>query len=288
MSTSKMVNDVAAFHRKFGIDYYGPPRQLERVLEEFRVRFMQEELTEYISATYEQDIEDQLDALVDLVYVALGTAHLQGFDFARAWKRVHAANMKKVRDGEWPSKCVKKPEGWEPPNHHDLTTWSSVVILEGADGSGKSRLAERLSEMYSVPTVHETSPEAQKKSLPDCLVDFQNINGPVILDRCVPVSEFIYKRMIDNKETIELNDLIRLCDQKLFILCCPEELDHVPDTHESHAYVKKIADSGHAIQGYYKAVFNILESNGVKCIHYDYKNEDDFRKVKEALDEIFD
>jgi predicted HAD superfamily Cof-like phosphohydrolase len=68
-----------------------------------------------------------LDGLVDLVYVALGTAYLHGFDFREAWRRVHFANMNKVRasqDGSdskrGSSYDVIKPPGWRPPDHSDL------------------------------------------------------------------------------------------------------------------------------------------------------------------------
>lgn len=68
----------------------------------------------------------QFDALIDLAYVVLGTAHLQGFDFEEGWRRVHAANMSKVRarrksDSKRKSKFdVVKPEGWQAPVLTDL------------------------------------------------------------------------------------------------------------------------------------------------------------------------
>lgn len=135
-----MIDDIRDFHDKFGIAYYGKPRILPYDLLGFREKFMAEELREYSDACYSCDIaiqendgaevthqlEQQLDALVDLIYVALGTAHLQGFDIEEAWKRVHEANMKKIRTpsadaSKRGSKTdVIKPPGWTPPNHKDL------------------------------------------------------------------------------------------------------------------------------------------------------------------------
>lgn len=114
----------------------------------FRLQFLEEELDEYRMSVnvlldeltrppslYDQGevlthMERALDALVDLVYVALGTAHLHGFDFNEAWRRVHAANMKKIRapsaeaskesTGRGHAFDVIKPPGWEPPSHKDL------------------------------------------------------------------------------------------------------------------------------------------------------------------------
>lgn len=141
-----MMKDILDFHRKFGIEYEGKPRMLDPELYSFRSRFMREEYREYILSTeglinelsmVVRDpgmivihMEKALDALVDLVYVALGTAHLHGFDFNEAWRRVHAANMKKIRapnaeasmaaTGRGHAADVIKPPGWEPPSHKDL------------------------------------------------------------------------------------------------------------------------------------------------------------------------
>lgn len=142
-----MFKDIEDFHVKFGLGYEGKPRLLNQELQEFRTKFLQEELDEYRGsiatshsvlvnkhlegqeksrAEFTMAMEDSLDALVDLVYVALGTAYLHGFDFEEAWKRVHAANMAKVRaERTEDSKRgttfdVVKPAGWQPPRHTDL------------------------------------------------------------------------------------------------------------------------------------------------------------------------
>ncbi len=71
-------------------------------------------------------LAEMLDALVDQTYIALGTAHLHGFNFREAWARVHAANMKKkpvVKRSESTRSSphdIVKPDGWQPPDHTDL------------------------------------------------------------------------------------------------------------------------------------------------------------------------
>lgn len=122
-----MFKDIKQFHEHFGLAYSGPPRDIEPYeLSSMRVDFMDEELREYMAGWQNRDLEKMLDSLVDLVYVAMGTAYLHGFDFDEAWRRVHAANMRKVRasaetagnrDHRWD---VVKPEGWEPPFLADL------------------------------------------------------------------------------------------------------------------------------------------------------------------------
>lgn len=124
--TNIMIKNIKEFHEMFRLEYDGPPRELEQKLSVFRIRFIDEELTEYDEACVAHDKAKQLDSLVDIVYVTLGTAYAQGFDFNEAWRRVHAANMKKVRalkasDSERGSTYdVVKPPGWEPANLEDL------------------------------------------------------------------------------------------------------------------------------------------------------------------------
>jgi predicted HAD superfamily Cof-like phosphohydrolase len=127
-----LFQDVKDFHAKFGLAYTGKPRLLPEELSEFRIKFLEEELEEYIEAVtfigddIPNNLEKALDSLVDLVYVVLGAAHLHGFDFNEAWRRVQAANMKKVRalqpdDSKRGSTYdVVKPQGWVPPTHRDL------------------------------------------------------------------------------------------------------------------------------------------------------------------------
>lgn len=70
-----LMSDITDFHKKFGLEYDGPPRLLPADLQHFRTKFMEEENDEFLGA---QTAEDQLDALVDLAYVVYGTMYLHG------------------------------------------------------------------------------------------------------------------------------------------------------------------------------------------------------------------
>lgn len=111
--------DIKDFHEKFGLTYEGEPRELPKELASFRIGFIFEELDELIVA---ETKTEELDALVDLCYVVMGTAYLQGFDFQEAWNRVHAANMAKTRGPSERSQeyDIIKPAGWTPPDLSDL------------------------------------------------------------------------------------------------------------------------------------------------------------------------
>jgi predicted HAD superfamily Cof-like phosphohydrolase len=87
---------------------------------EFRINFLNEELTELKTA---ETAEDVVDALIDLCVVAIGT--LDGFavDSHKAWDEVLKANMAKktgikaTRPNPLGLPDLIKPEGWVGPSH---------------------------------------------------------------------------------------------------------------------------------------------------------------------------
>lgn len=118
-------SDVGDFHRKFDLEAVPserPPRLITPELQEFRLKFLQEELDELQLGYEQQDLEKIADALVDLVYVALGTAHLHGLPWGALWAEVQRANISKVRATHASQSLrgstfdVVKPPGWRPPN----------------------------------------------------------------------------------------------------------------------------------------------------------------------------
>lgn len=145
--------DVGEFHRKFGLrqtnDGETGPAPQDRDLLGFRLNFLLEELMELMESVGahfwvdmegektmhervkivmgdESDIIDDaqaFDALIDLVYVAHGTAHLLGYPWQIGWNAVQTANMAKERaakDGSDSKRGsawdVVKPPGWTAPN----------------------------------------------------------------------------------------------------------------------------------------------------------------------------
>jgi predicted HAD superfamily Cof-like phosphohydrolase len=122
------VRDVVKFHERYGINYDGKPRQLTPTEFAFRLARTEEEVKEWVQA---KSLAEQLDALLDLIYIVLGTAHLQGFTpeiIYKAWGRIQAANMAKERSsvnnpGKYGDKNdIVKPKGWKAPNHEDLVS----------------------------------------------------------------------------------------------------------------------------------------------------------------------
>jgi predicted HAD superfamily Cof-like phosphohydrolase len=118
--------DVGAFHERFGLRHLngqdrGGPVEIDEELMEFRIGFLKEELDEFIEASETMDHAGMADALIDLVYVAMGTAHMFGYPWDKLWDDVQRANMSKERATEATQSArgttydVIKPAGWQPP-----------------------------------------------------------------------------------------------------------------------------------------------------------------------------
>lgn len=120
------IKNVTEFHRKFGHLSNDKPVHLTRRKLRERIEFLEEELEEFRRAVEAQDLAEQADALVDFVYVAMGTADMLGLPWDELWADVHRANMAKERGVGKRGHLVDmiKPEGWIPPQ--------TLEILEAA------------------------------------------------------------------------------------------------------------------------------------------------------------
>ena len=105
------VDDVRDFHTKFPVDYKNSLQEREAM--------MREELLEFHNAVSEAQC---LDAIVDLIYFAIGTAIQFGWPIEKAWDLVHAANMQKIvgRTKRGFKVDMKKPDGWVEPDIDSL------------------------------------------------------------------------------------------------------------------------------------------------------------------------
>lgn len=132
-----MIGNVVEFNEKFGL-----PMGAEDILStdseaiEYRLKFLSEELNELAEALMVTGNRvDAFDALLDLAYVAYGTALFMGIDPAQwhaGMTAVHACNMAKVRvakaeDSKRGSAFdCKKPDGWVGPEARlaEILSWA--------------------------------------------------------------------------------------------------------------------------------------------------------------------
>lgn len=113
----KEWNGVREFHEKFGHPCPEQPAMIDTKRALSRGKWMNEEVAEFLVA---KDIYEQADAMIDLIYFALGTMVEMGLEADELFDIVQSANMAKLfpdgkphynpKDGK-----VIKPEGWEDP-----------------------------------------------------------------------------------------------------------------------------------------------------------------------------
>jgi predicted HAD superfamily Cof-like phosphohydrolase len=119
-----VFEQVEEFHKKYEFPI---PEKVQLPASEVmvsRVKFLREELEELIDAYERRSLVDVIDAIEDLIYVAVGTGLYTGLSadaLQECFDIVHAANMKKIKvvSAEESKRGVKydvkKPEGWERP-----------------------------------------------------------------------------------------------------------------------------------------------------------------------------
>lgn len=97
-----------------------------------RIGFMQEELSEMALAASKSSPDEIADAIVDLIYFAIGTAVLLNLPLRAIWEKVHAANMQKVSgvskrgiDGD-----AQKPNDFVAPNIGSILDNDRTIALE--------------------------------------------------------------------------------------------------------------------------------------------------------------
>lgn len=111
-----------AFHQKFGhLDSDVPSHLTKRKWHE-RADFLQEELNELRQAIYDQNLPLIFDALLDLVFVAKGTAAMAGLPWRNGMDDVTRANLTKVpgRTHRNNVSDVTKPPGWVGPRSLEI------------------------------------------------------------------------------------------------------------------------------------------------------------------------
>ena len=119
--------EVGDFHDCFGHPAPDSPALIEHKRAHLRSKWMCEEIDEFLVAA---TVVDQADAMVDLIYFALGTLVEMGVPPQEIFAIVHKANMSKLgpdgkvhynSDGK-----VIKPASWCPPEPQILEYVKSI------------------------------------------------------------------------------------------------------------------------------------------------------------------
>jgi predicted HAD superfamily Cof-like phosphohydrolase len=127
------VRDIAGMHKHYGVNEKVVEFDKEKLKQflNFRMSFLDEELTETKNAVRANDAEEIVDGLIDLCVVAIGTLDAMGVDAHEAWTQVLRANLSKEvgikpeRPNPLGLPDLIKPKGWKGPSHsknHGLLT----------------------------------------------------------------------------------------------------------------------------------------------------------------------
>jgi predicted HAD superfamily Cof-like phosphohydrolase len=156
LDDKNIFTNVREFQVKFDhVVNFTPVHLTKRKLIE-RIKFLREELDEFTEACGvsiivnsdgswfyaegdgSQDLPLQADALVDLTYVALGTAVMMGLPWQELWDDVHRANMEKVRGIGTRGNLVDciKPPGWQGPKTLE------ILLAAGYDPQHQTNIEE--------------------------------------------------------------------------------------------------------------------------------------------------
>ena len=131
-----MIDNVYEFNKKFGLSLGNEDIFLsDTEASQYRIKFLQEELDEFIDAMCNYDRVKMFDALLDLCYVAYGTALFMGIDpmqWHAGMRVVHNCNMSKARVANTNESKrgshfdCRKPEGWVGPETRleEILAWS--------------------------------------------------------------------------------------------------------------------------------------------------------------------
>lgn len=85
------------FHRSFNLPIRRTPGTgIDEALAKLRVALLEEEVSEFVTASADKDLIGIADALADIVYVAYGTALTYGIDLNAVLREVHRSNMSKL------------------------------------------------------------------------------------------------------------------------------------------------------------------------------------------------
>lgn len=133
--SNNFINDIEEMHIKYKVEAAVRNMdliQLKKYLD-FRIEFLQEELTELRDA---KSADDVVDALIDLTVVALGTLEAFKINTREAWDEVLNANMKKEvgiklsRPNPLGLPDLIKPVGWVSPSHSNNIGYLGILFNE--------------------------------------------------------------------------------------------------------------------------------------------------------------
>lgn len=157
-----------------------------------------------------------------------------------------------------------------------------MVLLEGADGTGKSTLARYINSFTCFPIIKSPGrfPETAKKERMFWSNELLKIRN-VIVDRISPVSQFVYDEALNGSSMITEEETCFFIEEffkrsgNIFVYCKIPDLPHIKDRNFTYLHVDfkeaclfdKIVDVNiSAIKERYENYVNNYVKSNIRCV----------------------
>lgn len=164
-SNLDMPRDMFEMHEQY--DFHNV--ELNKNQLKGRLDFIQEELDEAYESLDANDAPEFVDALIDMVVVAIGTLDLARVNSWKAWDEVLIANCSKLpgrndKRHDMEGMDLVKPPGWKPPNHCDNVGILPEIMLRDESYYRSKRLSDHL-ESNKKAAQSKLNPQHRRRAL---------------------------------------------------------------------------------------------------------------------------
>lgn len=112
--------DIVDFHHALNQVVNTQPTEPGGPVTLLRIKLIEEETRETVSALLEGDIVEIADGIADSIVVLLGTAVSYGIDIRPIWDEIHRTNLAKQGGPTRADGKSLKPDGWQAPRVRGL------------------------------------------------------------------------------------------------------------------------------------------------------------------------
>ena len=159
-----------------------------------------------------------------------------------------------------------------------------MIFLEGADNSGKTTLAKKMSKLLDIPFIlGSPHPPRDSSVLDEWYKNLVHYGGLAVYDRCPMISEMVYGHVLRGHDVQQAQEALeRLCitHSPIFIYCRPSDsvlfdikrLKFRPD--ETPEHIEEIKDKHFDIVKRYDSVMKT-----VSHFKYDYQENADLTEA---------
>lgn len=138
------------------------------------------------------------------------------------------------------------------------------IIVEGADGSGKSTLVDTLSLKYNLDKHHIGNPKTKEMFNIEYELLLKALKENKIIDRFSQISETIYSKVFNRKPKLEfditLPELMEYGNSWVIIFCITENTNPIKNkSYKSKEWYGEIENRKSLLSQEYIDMFNILK-----------------------------